>query len=242
MNKARNLKEFKQALSDCALICWNVMYADREGNIFYVYNGAVPKRDPRFDWTKPVDGSNPQTEWKGYHPFEELPQVLNPESGFMQSCNSSPFLTTSKGNPVEADYPPYMVTDQDTDRARASKRILTSRDVFTYEDLLGVPFDTYVWEAEEKIPRIKKEWESLKKIDPSRAKRLEAAIEELSSWDRTSTITSVPATLFMLWHERLYDRFYGGARPMKKKDWPLISELEETIKELERGFGTWRVA
>src|SRR5262245_38318971 len=74
MGKARNLKEFRQAMARLDVPMFNTMYADREGNIWYLYNGAVPKRDQRYDWLKPVDGSDPGAEWRGYHTIDELPE------------------------------------------------------------------------------------------------------------------------------------------------------------------------
>ncbi len=85
MSKARSLVEFKAAMSRIAIPMFNTIYADRDGNIFYLYNAAVPRRSTKFDWTKPVgNGSNPETEWQGYHSFDELPQVTNPKGGFTE--------------------------------------------------------------------------------------------------------------------------------------------------------------
>ncbi len=100
MTKAKNLAEWRTAMSELNLQMFNTCYADREGNIFYVYNGAVPKRDPSFDWTKPVDGSDPRTEWQGLHAFDELPQILNPASGYLQNCNSTPVPHHRRRQPV----------------------------------------------------------------------------------------------------------------------------------------------
>ena len=96
MNRARSLAELKEALRRGAIPYMNITYADRDGNIFYVYNGAVPRRSTKFDWRRPVDGSDPETEWQGYHAFDELPQLTNTASGFVQNCNSTPFATTSR--------------------------------------------------------------------------------------------------------------------------------------------------
>jgi acyl-homoserine-lactone acylase len=104
MSKARNLNEFKQALDTNAIVNQNIVYADDEGNIYYVYNGLIPRRDDSFDWSKQVDGSDPTTEWSGYHSLAERPQVLNPACGFVQNCNSSPFLTTPDENPNPTDH------------------------------------------------------------------------------------------------------------------------------------------
>src|SRR5262245_8597826 len=71
MTRAKNLDQFKAALTPQNMLFGNVMYADRHGNTYYLYNGSIPRRDPRFDWSKPIDGSDPSTEWQGYHTINE---------------------------------------------------------------------------------------------------------------------------------------------------------------------------
>src|SRR5262245_31243175 len=112
MNRTRNFAEFKAALSRLTLTGSNTIYADRAGNIYYVHGNAVPRRNPKFDWTKPVDGDKAETEWQGYHTLDELPHLLNPKSGFLQNCNSTPFLTTLEGNPRKEDFPKYLAPEE----------------------------------------------------------------------------------------------------------------------------------
>ncbi len=238
MSKARSLREFREAISHCAQANCNIMYADRDGNIFYLYNGIIPRRNSNFDWTQPLDGSNPETEWKGYHTIDELPQVLNPESGWIQNCNSSPFTTTSSGNPVKEHYPSYIAFgEKDNHRARISRRILSSQDFFTFEDLKREVFGTYVLDAEKRIPQLTEEWKELKVKNASRAEELREAIEELNAWDRRSGVESVAATIFFLWYEKMYFQKNKAG----KKDWLKIAKLEEVIEKLGKDFGTWRV-
>src|SRR5262249_4235067 len=132
MTRARNLEEFRTALSRLAVPMFNALYADDAGNIFYLYNGAVPRRSMKFDWSKPVDGTTSETEWQGFHTMSELPQLTNPKSGFLQNCNSTPFVTTIEGNPDPAHFPKYMVGEGDTARARISRRILWNKTKFTF--------------------------------------------------------------------------------------------------------------
>jgi acyl-homoserine-lactone acylase len=238
MGKAKSMAEFKAAMARCAIPMFNAMYADRDGNIFYVYNGAVPKRSTRFDWSKPVDGSNPEAEWQGYHSFEELPQLTNPKTGFLQNCNQTPFTTTSEGNPVKDSFPAYMTHESDNARARISRRILSTRDKFTFEDWTRAGLDTTVIESETQIPELAAEWEKLKDKDAARAAKLTDAISELKAWDHVSTIDSKAMTLFALWFERM-----AKLRGQKvNDDWLKIRALEEVTADLTRDFGTWQVA
>ncbi|MDP8981712.1 MAG: acylase [Acidobacteriota bacterium] len=232
MSKARNLDQFKQAMSAVAVPMFNAVYADREGNIFYVYNGAVPKRSTKFDWSKAVDGSTSETEWHGYHSFNELPQMTNPKTGFLQNCNSTPFATTAFGNPDAREYPPYMVGEPDNARARISRRILFNKDKFTFDEWAKAGFDTYVIEAETEIPPLADAW------DKAKTAKLEEPVALLRNWDHVSRIDSVPMTLYLLWHEK--QKGTAVIPVAKPKQEPLVS-LEQVVADLEANFGTWKV-
>jgi penicillin amidase len=232
MSKARNFEEFKKAMSATAVPMFNAVYADRDGNIFYVYNGAVPKRSAKFDWSKPVDGSNPETEWNGYHAFSELPQVTNPKSGFVQNCNSTPFATTVFGNPDPNEYPKYMVGEPDNARARISRRILWNKDKFSFDEWSKAAFDTYVIQAETEIPEL------VAGFEKNRIPKLADPITELQNWDHVSRTDSVPMTLFLLWHEK-----QRGTAVMREPDnhQTPVESLSQVVDELTSQFGTWRV-
>ncbi len=240
MGKARNLAEFRAAMARVAVPMFNTMYADRDGNIWYLYNGAVPKRSLKYDWSKPVDGSDPGTEWLGYHTLSELPQSLNPPSGFLQNCNATPFLATEegRGNPDPRNFPAYMVSETDNARSRMSRRLLASRAKFSFEDWAAAAFDTRVIEAETQIPLLVAEWEKLRTTDPVRAEKTAGAISALKGWNGVSTTDSEPMTVFSLW---FYSRTRPGMPP-RGDQFGQVTILENVLGELTQQWGDWRVA
>jgi len=235
MTHAKSLDALKQAIAPLNMLFGNVMYADRQGNTWYLYNGAVPRRDPRFDWSKPLDGSDPATEWHGYHTMAELPQLTNPKTGWMQNCNTSPFLLTSDGNPDPKQFPKYMVQEGDNPRGAISREILSSNGTFTFDDLQRLAFDSRVMKAGKLLPAL---LNALKlKVDSNSDAKLREIYDELTRWDRRSTNDSVGMTLFSLWHERGSRDQEESATPEKQ-----LADLAEVVAALERDFGTWKVA
>ncbi len=238
MTRAGSLDEFRSAMASCAIPMFNTIYADVEGNIFYVYNGAVPRRAVDFDWRNPVDGSDPATEWQGYHKFEELPQLTNPESGYLQNCNQTPFTTTDGHGLRESDYPPYMVNESDNLRAAVSRRILSKKPAFTFEEWATAAFDTSVLAAELTIPKITAAWKKLEESDAQKARKLAPVVTELESWDRVSRTDSVAMTLFTLWVEELGR---GNVASRAQDVQASMDALEQVADRLHALHGSWKV-
>ena len=234
MTRATSLAALKRAMAALNMNFGNVMYADRQGNTWYLYNGAVPRRDPHFDWTRPVDGSDPATEWQGYHTIDDLPQLENPKSGWMQNCNTTPFLLTSEGNPDPKGFPKYMVQEGDNLRGAISREILASKSKFTFEEWKQVAFDTRVMSVGRRLPGLLfalKQRLNNYAASPERT-RLSEVYDELSRWNHRSANDSVAMTIFSLYHDRI----------SKDQNLNVLSALLEVLNTLQRDFGTWKVA
>ena len=172
-SRAQNFEQWYAAASSLQLQTFNTMYADADGNIFYLYNGTVARRKSGVDWTRPVDGADPELEWGEFHPIEELPQVLNPQSAFMQNCNSSPFTTTDDDNPSMKDFPAYMVEDATDDKRRAklSRWLLRQARDVTFEDWQQMAYDTTLYWPMTELPRYQRRFKQLEVTHPELASR-----------------------------------------------------------------------
>ncbi len=246
MIRARNLDEFLDAMSMLEMHMFNTVYADRDGNIMYLYNGIIPKRDTSFNWNAPVDGSNPQTDWRGIHAIAELPKSINPPSHFVQNCNQSPFTTTDDGNPSLKDFPAYMVGEKNDDkrRAKVSRMLLREMQDVTFDDWQRAAFDTTMYWPLTELPKYQRHYERLKLSDPDAAGRVKPYIEHLLDWDCKCSIESTQATLCFAWYEILYGNIYTSEQMKREYIANPGKQLEALVagaKNIEKTFGDWKI-
>jgi penicillin amidase len=240
MMRAQSLETWREAVARLAVPYQNTMYADADGNIQYIYNAAVPRRSLAYDWSEPVDGSDPGTEWNGYHSLDELPQYLNPDTGYLQNTNSSPFTATDGLEEDRDAFPPYMVgQESDNYRAQSSRRVLRELQDATLDDFARAALDTRIFAADEMLPPLIEEFRQLEQALPARANLVREPVEALEAWDGEATIESVGATLFVLWAEA-WDR-RGTALQEQEQRWPRLTVLALVVDRLERGWERWRI-
>lgn len=246
MMQARDLSEFREAVGLMQILFMNVLYGDCDGNTWFVYMGRVPRRDPKYDWSQPVDGSDPAAVWLGVHSLDELPQVLNPAAGFVQNCNSSPLITTDGDNPRLERFPPYMIGDVNMLRRRAlrSLEILRSMNSATLDDLQAASFDTEVYWARHELPKYAKLFQQLESEQPGLARRVQPYLEHLLAWDARITADSTAATLCHHWYEQLYGLGYPGEQMRERYLGAPDKQLEllaRAAERLEAIHGSWKV-
>ncbi len=231
MSRARNLPAFKRAIASMNVPYNNYMYAGRDGHIFYVYGGAIPKRDPQFDWAQPVDGSDRTTDWGEYFSLNELPQLEDPIVGYLQNANSSPFVTTDDEHPDEEQFPAYMFrAERDTAIARRSRKLLGSDRKISFEDLSQFAFDTYLPTAERGIEKLNIEWNAFIAEFPDERAQFEEPMQVLNAWNRKASADSIASALYIaLFHSDSDDPVY-----------PTLNRLKQAMDFLESNYGSWR--
>ena len=141
--KARDYNAFQETVNLRTNSSNNTVYADADGNIAYFQASFIPKRDPRFDWNRPVDGSNPATEWRASLSLDEMPNLCNPANGWIQNTNNWPYSAAGPNSPKAKDYPGYVETYKENPRGVHAIRLLEGKKDFTLESLLAAAYDSY---------------------------------------------------------------------------------------------------
>ena len=248
MVRSRNFPEFRAAVATLDQRMFNLVYADRDGNIFYLYNGIVPRRNPRLDWSKAVDGRRTESDWQGILSLDELPQVLNPISGYVQNCNQSPYTTTDDQNPEPGDLSRNIVgeTTWDNRRAKISRHLLRRAHDVTFDEWQKLAFDTTMYWALEELPRYERKFRRLKESDPALATEVEPYFKHLLDWDCRCSIHSTQATLCVCWYEQLYGVLLSSTletlRPEMLGDPAApFRALRDAATKLNSLYGSWKV-
>jgi acyl-homoserine-lactone acylase len=210
--KAKNYQAFKQTMELHTNSSNNTIYADADGRIAYFHANFIPKRDAAFDWTKPVDGSNPATEWHGVLSIEESPNLLNPATGWLYNTNNWPWSAAGPNSPKKENYPPYVDRGtEESPRGFHALRVLDKKKDFTIDSLIAAAYDSYLPAFDVLMPRLLAAYDAAPAAHPLKTK-LTAPIAALRGWDYRWSITSVPTSLAVYWGEELGRRVGDQAR------------------------------
>jgi acyl-homoserine-lactone acylase len=227
----------------------NTLFADTRGETALLLPQFMPRRDNRFDYTKPVDGSDPATDWKGMTPFAETPHVLNPASGWVYNSNDAPWSAAGADSPRAAAFPRYMDQAGKNPRTPHAVRVLSARKDFTLQTLIDADFDPWLPAFSRLLPNLVAAYDAAPANDPLKAK-LAGPIETLRAWDDRWSADSVATSVAVGWGEALwakvapkakaeddpvYDYMANRATPAQK-----LEALAEATDRLTQDFGTWK--
>ena len=217
MARSRNLAEFEKALQRLQLPMFTVMYADREGHIMHLFNGQVPVREQGdFEyWQGLIQGNTSKTLWTKTHPYQDLPRIIDPPSGWLQNANDPPWTTTFPVAIEPDKYPSYMAPDLMYFRAQSSASMLAEDEKITFDEMVKYKHSTRMEFAERILDDL---IPSARKYGGELAQKAATVLEK---WDRQANADSRGAVLFANWAQELdYDEAFS--KPWTK-DSPLTT-------------------
>jgi acyl-homoserine lactone acylase PvdQ len=245
--KARSYREFREAMELHTNSSNNTVFADAEGNIAYFHSNFIPRRDPAFDWTRPVDGSDPRTEWQDVLSVDESPGLLNPPNGWLYNSNNWPYSAAGPHSPRKEDYPAYVESGGENPRGIHAIRVLQDRKDFTPAGLIAAAFDSYLPAFAELVPPLVAAYD---RAPPGLRARLAEQVQLLRDWDYRWSAASVPTALAVFWADTLLQRVapaatregmsalqYATTRATAAQR---LEALAAASDKLAAQFGTWQ--
>ena len=239
MNKATHYNEFKKALKMEALPSYNIMYGDKFDTIYYLSNAKLPLRNSAFDWKETLPGNTSQTLWTKFHHVEELPQLINPSSGYLFNTNHSPFLASSKENNLMKEKFDLTMGYETHDNNRSLRfyELMTNRNKVNYDTFKKIKYDVQLPEKLAFPVNV----DSLFLLDENQHHAIADLIHELKTWNRQGEIDSRGAAIFAI--------FFYKVAALYKEDPSLQSltkqecaiALSEVKEYLLKNFGSTNV-
>ncbi|MEO1254247.1 MAG: acylase [Bacteroidota bacterium] len=240
--KKKNLQEFDKMMDIRTNSSNNTVFADSEGNIAYYHGNFIPVRDEQFDYTRPVDGSNPNTDWKGLHTVDEAITVMNPPNGWIQNCNSTPFTAAAENSPKKEDYPIYMSRIPENFRGVNAIRLLSEAEDLSLDGLIELAYDPYLPAFEKVIPGL------IAAFEANQDESVREAIEILKEWDLRTGVDSKAMSLAHFYGMMLYQHvevptglrgmdlfnYFGTSLPESER----LRIFKLALKEMDERFGT----
>jgi acyl-homoserine-lactone acylase len=248
--KATDYKSFRKSMALHTDSSNNTIFADSSGNIAYFHSNFIPRRDKRFDWTKPVDGSDPTTEWHGVLSVDETPNLLNPPNGWLYNSNNWPWSAAGPDSPKRSDYPLYVERGvEETPRGYHALKVLPGKRDFSIDSLIAAAFDSDLPAFDRLLPPLLKAYDEWPPSDPLKSKLVEP-IDRLRSWDHRWSTSSAPTSLAIFWAEELGREVAAEARAagMTPDDYSATSAtssqrlhaLAAACDQLAADFGSWK--
>jgi len=228
----------------------NTLFADSKGETALLLPQFMPRRDDRFDYTKPVDGSDPATDWRGMTPLAAMPNVINPKAGWVYNSNDSPWHAAAADSPRQSAFPRYMDQAGSNPRTPHAIRVLSARKDFTIQRVIDADFDPWLPAFERMVPGLVAAYDAASADDPLKAK-LREPVAALRAWDFRWAADSVPTTIAVGWGEALWAKVGAKAKAEGVHPYEYLATraspeeklraLAEATDRLIQDFGTWKV-
>ncbi len=248
--KARSYKDYLKTMELQANSSNNTIFADADGDIAYWHGNYIPKRDTKFDFTKPVDGSDPATDWHGLLSMNDIPHLLNPKSGYLFNVNNAPWWGAGESSLKKSDFPVYVEMGSESERGIHAIRVLKDKRDFTLESLMSAAYDSYLPWFDKPLPALAKAWNEA----PAGALKETTAeqVAELKGWDQRWSAASLPTSLAVYWGQTLQHDFGAEARmaglPVEEfaathaSPEQMLNALKAASDKLTADFGNWKIA